>query len=296
MDVDAVRVFVKVVQAGSFGQAARQLGMPNSTVSARVSRLERRLGVTLLQRTTRKLRLTETGERYFRQAAQAIDELLAAETQVNAAQAEPQGMLRVTAPADLATDWFAEMACEFKRRYPKIDLELVLTDKVLDLIAEGVDIAVRAGPLRDSRLVARRIGTAYWMPFASRSYVRRAGAPTHPRHLRDHALLQFTKLGKERWRMTRGKKVVSVPVPRSLLVNDSMLVKRLAVAGSGIAMLPLHICRDELSAGALVRVLPDWDGTADPIHLVYSGQKFVAAKVRVFVDFAADSLKQVFRE
>ncbi|MGQ0653729.1 MAG: LysR substrate-binding domain-containing protein [Betaproteobacteria bacterium] len=296
MDLDAVGVFVKVVQAGSFGRAARQLAMPNSTVSARVSRLERRLGVTLLQRTTRTLRLTEAGESYFRLAAQAIDELLTAEAQVNAAQAEPQGALRVTAPGDIATDWFAELTCEFKRQYPKVDLEFVFADQLLDLVAEGIDVAIRAGQLKDSRLVARRIGTAYWMAFASPSYLKAAGAPTHPRQLRNYSLLQFTKLGREHWRLTRGKSAVSVPVPHSLLVNDAMLVKRLAVAGSGIAMLPLHLCRADVRAGALVRVLPEWEGKADPVHLVYSGRKFVAAKVRAFVDFAAGSLKPVFQE
>ncbi len=296
MDLDAVGVFVKVVQAGSFSRAARQLAMPNSTVSARVSRLERRLGVTLLQRTTRKLRLTEVGESYFRQASQAIDEVLNAEAQVNAAQLEPQGLLRITAPIDMAADHFVNLISEFEKRNPKISFELVFTHQVLDLVAEGIDVAIRTGQLRDSRLIARRVGTANWVPLASPSYLRKAGTPGHPRQLRNHALLQFTQLGRDHWRLSRGKSAVSVPLPHRVIVNDATIVRSLAVSGNGIALLPTYFCRTEMREGGLVRILPEWIGKADPVHLVYPGQKFVAAKVRAFVDVAVDALKQVFQE
>lgn len=296
MDLDAVGVFVKVVQAGSFSRAARQLAMPNSTVSARVSRLERQLGVSLLQRTTRKLRLTEAGESYFRQASRAVDEIVDAEAQVTSAQLEPQGTLRISAPIDMASDCFANLISEARQRNPKLSIEFLFTDQVVDLIAEGIDIAVRAGQLRDSRLVARRVGTAYWVPFASPSYLRKAGTPTHPRQLRHHALAQFTRLGREHWRLSRGKNVVSVPLPHQIVVNDAVLVKSLTVSGNGIALLPTYACRIEVRQGTLVRVLPEWVGRTDPVHVLYLGQKFVAAKVRAFVDLAADTLKQVFQE
>ncbi len=294
VDLDAVAVFVKVARAGSFSRAAAQLNMPNSTVSTYVSKLERRLGVALLQRTTRRLRLTEAGENYFRLASQAVDEIANAEAQINAAQAEPQGLLRITAPADIATEWFCELTARFRERYPKIDLEFVFTDQVLDMIAERIDIALRAGQLRDSRLVARRVGMAYWMVFASPSYLQRSGAPEHPRQLRNQSLLQFTQLGREHWRLTRGTSVVMVPLPHNVMANDATLVRRLALAGNGIALLPIHMCRADVSAGRLVRVLPEWAGKADPVHLVYSSQKYVPAKVRAFIDHAAASLRDVF--
>jgi DNA-binding transcriptional LysR family regulator len=295
MDLDAVRVFVKVVQAGSFSQAARQLGMPNSTVSARVAQLERQLGVGLLQRTTRRLRLTEAGESYFRRASRAVEEIFSAEAQVSSTHSDPQGSLRITAPIDMASDCFANLISEIRKAHPKISVEFVFTDEVVDLIAQGMDIAIRAGHLKDSRLVARRVGTACWTPFASPSYLRKAGTPIHPRELRNHALVQFTRMGREHWRLSRGKHLVSVPLPHQVMVNDFTLVKSLAMSGNGIALLPTYACRTELGLGTLVRVLPEWVGKADPVHVVYPAQKFVPAKVRAFADLAADRLKQVFQ-
>ena len=293
-DLDAVAVFVKVVQAGSFSRAAKQLGMPNSTVSACVSRLEKRLGVTLLQRTTRRSRLTEAGESSFRLAAQAVDDLASAEANIGAAQAEPQGALRITAPVDIAADWFSEMTADFRRHYPKIDIEFVFTDQALDMLAERIDVALRAGRLRDSRLVARRVGFGYWMLFASRPYLRKAGTPSNPRQLLGHSLLQFAKLGREHWRLSRGSSVSTIPLPRNVLANDANLVRRLALAGNGIALLPIHMCREDVRAGRLVRVLPEWAGRTDPVHVIYVSQKFVPAKVRAFVDYAVNSLQRVF--
>jgi DNA-binding transcriptional LysR family regulator len=293
-DLDAVAVFVKVVQAGSFSRAAEQLGMPNSTVSARVSRLEERLGVTLLQRTTRTSRLTEAGENYFRLASRGLDEIASAEAQITAAQSEPQGYLRITAAADMATDWFSELIAEFRKKYPKVDIEFVFTDQVLDMLAERIDIAFRASHLRDSRLIARRAGLSYWMLFASPSYLRQAGTPDHPRELRDHSLLQFTKLGREHWRLSRGSTVVTIPLPHNVLANDATVVRRLALAGNGIALLPINMCRDDVREGGLVRVLPEWAGKTYPVHIIYVRQKFVPAKVRAFVDYAANSLQRVF--
>ena len=293
-DLDPVAVFVKVVQAGSFGRAAEQLGMPNSTVSAYVSRLEKRLGVTLLQRTTRRSRLTEAGEKYFRLAAPAVDEIARAEAQMSAAQSEPQGYLRVTAPTDIATDWFSELTAEFRKLYPKVDIEFVFTDQVVDMLAERIDVALRAGTLRDSRLVARRVGLAHWMLFASPSYLREAGTPGDPQQLRNHSLLQFTRFGREHWRLSRGARVRTIPLPHNVLANDATLVRRLALAGVGIALLPMYMCREDLRAGRLVRVLPEWAGKTDPVHVIYLRQKFVPAKVRVFVDYAANSLQRIF--
>jgi DNA-binding transcriptional LysR family regulator len=294
LDLDSVAVFVKVVQAGSFSRAAEQLAMPNSTVSSYVARLERRLGVTLLQRTTRRSRLTEAGETYFRRAAQAVGEIAGAEAQITAMQSEPQGCLRVTAPADIGTNWFSELTAEFRKQYPKVDIEFVFTDQVLDMLEQRIDVAIRAGHLRDSRLVARRVGWSYWMLFASPSYLREAGTPAHPRQLRDYSLLQFTKFGREQWRLSRGSSTFTIPLPHNILANDATLLRRLALGGNGIALLPIHTCQEDVRAGGLVRVLPEWIGKTDPVHLIYVRESFVPAKVRAFVDYVAKSLQRVF--
>lgn len=296
MDLNEIRVFVKVVRAGGFSRAAKQLGMPNSTVSARVSALERRLGVTLLQRTTRTLRLTEAGERYFRQVAEGMEEILRAEAEISTSQDEPQGLLRVTAPIDMGDAHFVELVHAFKRKYPKVSLELIFSDRRLDLVAEGVDVAIRAGELKDSGLIAKKLGQICWAVYASPAYLERAGTPAHPKDLRRHECLQFTALGKEGWRLVGGKRTVNVPLGRHVIGNDMMLMKALALSGMGIALLPTYACRAEVKSGKLVRVLPGHHAKLDPIHLVYPGQRFVPPKLRAFIEIADAIFKRALSE
>ncbi|MCJ0763445.1 LysR family transcriptional regulator [Variovorax terrae] len=295
-DLNEVLVFVKVVQAGSFSQAARQLGMPNSTVSARVSGLERRLGVTLLQRTTRKLSLTEAGSAYFQRAAQGLDGILQAEAEVAAAQQEPQGLLRVTAPADMGDFCLVELLSALQRQHPRLGVEMVFTDRYVDLVAEGVDVAIRAGRLRDSSLVARQVGQACWVPFASPAYLKTAGALAHPKDLRRHTCLQFTPLGRSSWELGSERSSVTVPMDARCLANDMNLIKALALSGHGVALLPTYACHAEVQSGKLVRVLPRWRAKADPVHLVYPGQRFVPPKLRVFIGAAVEVFGRLLAE
>jgi len=287
MNFDEAAVFVRVVQAGSFSAAARQLGLPTSTVSTRVSRLERRLGATLLQRTTRRLRLTEVGDLYYRHAAIGLAHMLEAEAAVNASGGEPRGRLRATVPADFGDAILADLIVEVRRAHPGIDVELVLTDRLLDLVAEGIDIALRVGALPDSSLVARRVGIACWAAFASPAYLRSAPPLAKPQDLGRHRCVQFTPLGKEEWTLTRGTDSVTVPMARAVVVNDIRVVRTMAVAGEGVALLPTYQCRAEVEKGELVRVMPEWRARAAQVHLVYPRQQFVPPKLRAFVDIAA---------
>ena len=156
MDLDGIAIFVKVVQTGSFTQAARLLDMPNSTVSAKISALEKRLGVTLLQRTTRKLRLTETGQAFFQRSARAREELQAAENELEGARGEPSGVLRITAPSDAGREIVPALVHKYCAMHPRMKVELVITNRVIDLIAEAIDLAIRGGPLKVSALIAKR--------------------------------------------------------------------------------------------------------------------------------------------
>jgi len=220
VDLNETAVFVKVVQAGSFSAAARQLDLPTSTVSTRVARLERRLKVTLLQRTTRRLSLTEIGEVYFRYAATGLEHLLEAEAAVTASIGESKGRLRVTAPADFGDTLFVALIERVRKSYPQIDIELLLTDSYLNLVAEGVDVAIRVGELRDSTLIAKWVGIACWVPFASPAYLD-AGPPlASPHDLRRHRCLQFASFGKAQWMLSNQQESVAVPMPGSLIVND----------------------------------------------------------------------------
>lgn len=286
MDLNEIRVFVKVAQAGSFSQAANSLGMPNSTVSAKVSALERRLGVTLLTRTTRKLKLTEAGDAYFRSSLRGLEEIGRAEDELSATRVAPQGRLRVTVPADLGNSCLMGLVTEYARAAPGVALELIYTNQLIDLVADGVDAAIRAGALPNSGLIAKRIGLAEWVAYASPAYLKRAGAPRHPRELKQHACLQFTAMGTESWALLRGKSEVIAPIEPRLIANEMTLLRDLALAGRGIALLPTFLCHADERAGRLARVLPEWRASSDPIQLVYPRQAFVTPKLRAFVEVA----------
>lgn len=295
MDLNQAAVFVKVVQAGSFSAAARLLGLPTSTVSHRVMTLEKRLGVTLLQRTTRRLHLTEAGELYFAHASTGLGHMLDAEAAVTEALGEPAGRLRATAPADLGDELLAGIMTRMRRQHPLVQVEMMLTNRHVDLVAEGIDVAIRTGNLKDSSLIARQVGVARWEPVASPAYLESGPPIDAPQSLRHHCCLQFTPLGKDAWTLTDRKGSVVVPMSGQIMVNDIRVVRAMAIAGAGVALLPLYLCRQECASGQLIPVLPEWHAKADPIHLVYPQQRFMPPKLRAFVDLAAEELRNSLR-
>lgn len=290
MDLNEAAVFVKVVEAGSFSAAARQLGLPTSTISTRVARLEKRLGVTLLQRTTRRLHLTDAGELYYRHASIGLGHMLNAEAAVTESTGEPQGLLRVTAPADLGNALLAEIVNQLRRKHPKVSLEMVLTERYVDLVAEGIDVAIRAGALKDSTLIAKAVGVVRWVLFASPEYLKSAPPLQSPEALRHHCCLQFTSLGKESWTLTGKTSGVTIPMASQVLINDIGLIRSMALAGEGVALLPVYLCREDCDEGRLVCVLPEWHAKAVPVHIVYPRQRFMAPKLRAFIDLATQKL------
>ncbi|WP_229008205.1 LysR family transcriptional regulator [Methylophilus sp. Leaf408] len=296
MDFNEAAVFVKVVQAGSFSAAARQLGLPTSTVSTRVARLEKRLGVTLLQRTTRRLHLTEAGTLYYEQASIGLGYLLEAEAALDAARLQPQGTLKVTAPADLGDALLAGLVKRVQTEYPDLVLEMLLTDRYVDLIAEGVDVAIRTGELRDSSLIAKSLGSIQWALFASPLYLQQAPALEAPPHLHAHTCLQFTPIGREQWLLSNKQSEISVPMSGRTLVNSIGVIKAMAENGQGVALLPTFICQHAQRSQQLVRLLPAWLGRADAVHLVYPQQRFMPPKLRAFIEVAVAELKTQFKE
>ncbi|WP_024930238.1 LysR family transcriptional regulator [Methylophilus sp. OH31] len=294
MDFNEAAVFVKVVQAGSFSAAARQLGLPTSTISTRVARLERRLGVTLLQRTTRRLNLTEAGALYFEHASTGLGYLLEAEAALDEARQQPQGVLKVTAPADLGDALLGGLVTQMQRTYPALSLELMLTERYVDLVAEGVDVAIRTGELRDSSLIAKSLGTIQWALFASPSYLQLAGQIATPTDLSQHQCVQFTPMGRHQWDLQRGTTAIRVPLAARTLVNSIGVVRAMAENGQGVALLPTFICQPTVETGGLQHVLPEWRGRADAVHLVYPKQRFMPPKLRGFIDLAVAELKPLF--
>lgn len=294
MDLNETAVFVKVVQAGSFSAAARLLGLPTSTVSTRVARLEKRLGVTLLQRTTRRLNLTEPGQRYYEHAATGLSHMLDAESAVSESISEAKGLLRITAPVDVGDLALAEIASTLRARHPLLNVEMVLLNRYVDLIAEGIDVAIRTGPLKDSSLIARKVGVARWVAFASPTYLKTAPPITSPQALRHHACLQFTPMGKDAWTFQNGKNAVTVPLSGQVMINDIRIIQSMAIAGQGVALLP-DFRQHECAAGQLIQVLPKWHAREDPIHIVYPRQRYVSPKLRAFVDIAHEILSKLFK-
>jgi DNA-binding transcriptional LysR family regulator len=292
MDLDGIAIFVKVMQAGSFSRAARLLGMPNSTVSAKVSALEKRLGVTLLQRTTRKLRATQAGEAYFHRCVQALEELQAAENELETARGEPKGRLRLTAPVEVGHNLLPALVHTFISKYPQMTVEVMVTNRVLDLVAEGVDLAIRAGDLKDSGLIAKRFALGQFTLWASPSYLAKYPAPRQPKDLAAHEYLEFLPFKNKRLDLTNGRDNISVALTGRVVADDFETLRSLAVLGNGIAFLPGFLCAEEAKQNKLVRVLPHWHGGISPISLVYPAQRFVAPKVRAFIAVAEEMWKK----
>ncbi len=284
MDLNELLVFAKVVQAGSFTAAARGLRMPKSTVSRKVSELEERIGAQLLQRTTRKLRLTEVGRAYYEHCARIVAEAEEAELAVTRMQAAPHGLLRVTTP--LTFSFLGPLVAEFLKRYPEVQLELVCTDRTVDLVEEGFDLAVRAGRLADSSLIARKLGSIERFVVAAPSYLQARGAPRSPRDLEKHDCLLFGA-GREGnvWTLHSGSRSVEVSIRPRLVVNEPDMLRAVTLAGSGIALLPnIHSAAD-LAVGLLHRLLPDWSSAGAPVNAVYPSTRHHSPKVMAFVDF-----------
>lgn len=294
MDLNEIQVFIRVIQSGSFSGAAKKLAMPVSTVSHKVSSLEKRLGLTLIQRTTRQLHLTPAGESFFKKCAEGLASIEAAESELASRQGEPTGLLRITTFYELASSVLPTIVSSFVAKYPKVRVELLITDRLVDLIGEGVDLAIRAGELKDSGLIAKKIGVTYFGLFATPKFLKTHGHLTHPRQLTEYECLQFTPLGSEQWRLVGPSGSYMAPVHGRVVMNNLTGLKNMALNGDGIAILPTYFVSNEVKEKKLERVLPDWRSILSPMHFVYPGQKFVTPKLTAFMSMASEVLKKKF--
>lgn len=286
--LDDVAVFVKVVQAGSFTQAAKLLSMPNTTVSAKVAALEKRLGVTLIQRTTRKLNVTQAGEAYFRRCVQALDEIRIAETEVTSSQAEPQGILRITSAVDVGQTLLPAMVRAYLKEFPKMEVDLLVTNRVVDLVAEGVDLGIRAGELDDSSMIAKKLVSGHICFWATPGYLKKNGAPTHPKELARHEMVCFSPIDFSKTSLTNGKDKFVISPKGRVSVDDLAVVKSFVLQGERIGLLPFFVCEEESKKGKLVPILPQWVLESDSFSIVYPAQRFVSPKVQAFIRIATE--------
>ncbi|MES2638373.1 MAG: LysR family transcriptional regulator [Myxococcota bacterium] len=294
MGLSELETFIRVAETGSLTAAGRLLGVPTSTVSRRITRLEEDLGQQLVLRTARSLRLTDAGAAVHERCAQPLRDIEEVERALRDHDAEPRGDLRITAPADLgSTEPFVRLLTEFRVAWPHVHLLVDLTDRVVDLVAERVDVAVRAHltPLADrSSLMTRRVGSLVSSLFASRAYVDARGLPATPADLVHHACISTNRgRGARTWplRPRGGGAEIDLAIDPVIVVNDMNFVRHAIEAGAGIGMLP-----DFYSGAALVRVLPDWVFPTGHLSLVWPAGRTLSPRVRKFIDFAPRLLTQ----
>lgn len=285
MDVNDILIFVRVAQAGSFSQGARLLKMPVSTVSRRVAELEEQLGVPLLIRTTRSLTITEVGKMYLEHGQAIAAELEKVETVATSLQSIPQGQLKITTTTDFGNQFLGPMLHDFLKVNPRVNVDVVLTERTVDLIAEGFDLAIRMGELKTSSLIARKLGNMFMQLYASPEYIKKNGEPKTCAELSKHQCIVFSAINDANlWRLKGPKGETKIQIGGRVSANNMMLVRDFALFGEGIAMMPHFMCTEEVKRGKLKVVLKDYVNSPGSIHAVYPGQRYLLPKVRVFVD------------
>jgi DNA-binding transcriptional LysR family regulator len=283
-DLNNILIFLKVAQFESISRAARSLGMPNSTVSRRLSVLESDLGVALLRRTTRRVSLTPPGREYFNQCQEPLTLLQEAERVLTQAQKKPEGLLKISVPVILGQEPFLEFISAFLQDHPGIGINLLVTNVFLDLVAENIDLAIRFGELRDSTVVATRLGTTVRYLVAAPEYLKHRKLPAEPADLQGHECAMLHAENNETdWDLVSGRKKTRVHVSGPISSRDFNSVSTFVFRGHGIGLLPATYCDEALAKGRLVRVLPKWTSAQIPVFAVYSSRRFVPLRLSVLL-------------
>lgn len=288
-------LFVQVAETGSLSRAAEELGLSNAAASRHLAAMEERLGARLVERNTRRLYLTETGQEFLRRSRQILSDLHEAESAVNAATLNPTGTLRVTASLSFAMHHIAPLLPEYTRRYPDVTVHVETANRYLDLIDNNIDVAIRTREFEpDSNITIRRLAETRRILAASPGYLARAGTPATLEDLRAHALLVYTYANNpHELRFARDGETTTVAVRGVLESNDGQVLRAAALEGLGILVQPTYVVYDDIVAGRLVPVLDGWDLPRLTVNLAYPSRKHLSAKVRTFIDFMADHFERM---
>jgi DNA-binding transcriptional LysR family regulator len=285
----SLRALVKVVESGSFAEAGRQLRLSRSAISKYVRDLEESLGVQLLNRTTRQASPTENGQMYFERAVVILSEIDAADQAVTQLQSAPRGLLRINAPMSFGTMRLGPALADFMTKYPDLQLQLVLSDDLLDPVQDGFDVTLRIAELESSSLIARKIVPVERVVCASPDYLKHHGTPIHPQDLRNHVSLTYGfLLTGNQWKFTGGDGIHWIQPTWSLCVNNAEVLRDVAVKGRGIALIPEFIAAEALKNGSLQAVLENYSAPPLALYAVYPPTRHLAVKVRLFIDFLVD--------
>lgn len=287
----AMKMYVAVVDGGSFAAAAGKLEMSRAMASKQIQQLEEHLGTRLLNRTTRRLSLTETGREFYERSTQIMNDVDEAEQIAGHMTRLPQGVLRVTIPLAYGQHRLAAILSEYTQAYTQVQLEISLSDRKVDLIEDGLDLAIRIGAMPQSDLIARKIGGVRSVVCAAPAYLARRGIPQTPADLARHACLGYTLTGSGTdWRLEGPGGPVVIPIAGPIRADNGDMIRLTALAGAGIAFQPEFIVGDDIAAGRLVRLLPAWQSAELGVYAVYPSRKHLSAKVRTFVDFLVNAL------
>ncbi len=284
-----IAVFVKVVDSGSFTAAAQQLKMSKSVVSKYVTRLENRLEARLLNRTTRRLSLTEVGRAFYARSQRGLQELEEANAEVLRLQGAPRGTLRLNTPMSFGILHIAPALPDFLSRYSELSVDMNMDDRKVDLVEEGFDLAVRISDLPDSSLVARRLGPCRHVVCAAPEYLQRHGIPRTPKDLREHNTITYRyQASPNQWHfLTAEGGHISVPVSGSIQMNNSLALRETLLRGIGITLTPTFVVGADIKAGRLQSVLSNYHTQTLSIYIVYPQRRHLSPKVRAFIDFMA---------
>jgi DNA-binding transcriptional LysR family regulator len=288
-----IEVFIAVADARSFAKAGARLRLSPPAITRAIAALEDRLGARVFNRTTRSLTITEVGQRFLDSARRVLSDLEEAEKAAIGEAAAPQGHLTITASVTFGRSALAPVVCEFLSRHPRVTASVLLLDRVVNLVEEGIDVAVRIGPLPDSSLIARQVGLVHRVLVASPDYLKRRGFPETPADLRLHSIISFTGLMPNReWRFNNDRANNSVSLDPTFEINDALAAIHAAENGHGITVALSYMVHERIRDGKLVTVLDTFTAPPRPVHLVHLQSRLIAPKIRAFIDYAAPRLKE----
>ncbi len=294
-----MQVFTRIVESGSFSAVAKEMNMLQPTVSKHMNALENILGVRLLNRTTRKLSVTDSGREYYQRAKRILDEVREMDSEIASLQNNPTGTLRVSAPAAFGRRYLVPLVFEFKRQYPELAIDLSLKDRYVDVVQEGVDVAIRMGELEDSSLVARHIGSFARMCVASPDYIAKHGMPREPADLKQHNCITYSYntytyySSSNDWNFGSSKKPTLVRVFGNFKANSAFAIRSAARHGIGVANLPAFLLNEDLESGRLIHLLSDFGPAQMRISAVYPSGRLVSRKVKLFVNHVQGKLLSI---